>query len=105
MTHFAEVDANNIVKRVVVTDDEATAESCAQLLGTRCAACDGCLATPQTACLAPTQWVQTSDTGSIRTRYAGVGFEWHEDLDAFVAPPPGPGFVLDPVTKAYLPEE
>lgn len=105
MAHFAEVDATNIVRRVVVMPDDATPESCEKLLGVRCGACDGCKAEPQTDCAAPTQWVQTSYTSSIRTRYAGVGFEWHEDLDAFVRPPKGEknDFTLDEVTKAYVP--
>lgn len=123
MAHFAEVDAKNVVTRVVVMPDDATPDSCADLLGVRCGACQGCLADrairdrdprgepdpadSKTDCTAPTQWVQTSYSGSIRTRYAGVGFEWHEDLDAFVVPPTGDknNFTLDPNTKAYMPLE
>lgn len=32
------------------------------------------------------EWLQTSYSGSFRGRYAGVGFEYSEDSDTFVAP-------------------
>jgi hypothetical protein len=31
-------------------------------------------------------WLQTSYSGSFRGRYAGIGFEYSEDSDTFVAP-------------------
>ena len=33
-------------------------------------------------------WVQTSFEGSIRKNYAGKGYEWDEDRNAFIEPKP-----------------
>ena len=32
------------------------------------------------------EWLQTSYSGSFRGRYAGIGFEYDEESDTFVAP-------------------
>ena len=61
MSHFAELDTNNIVLQVIVADSQ---EWCEEHLGGR--------------------WVQTSYTGSIRGRYAGIGMKYDEALDEFV---------------------
>jgi len=81
MAHFAELDENNIVLRVIVVADEHEANGaqwCANLLGGR--------------------WVQTSYNGRIRVRYAGIGYTYDEALDAFIGPQPYPSWTLDPVT-------
>lgn len=67
MAHFAELDENNIVLRVLVTDNNETDEGLSWLstnLGGR--------------------WIQTSYTGRIRKNYAGVGYSYDETLDAFI---------------------
>jgi hypothetical protein len=61
VSHFAELDPNNIVTQVIVADSQ---EWCEENLGGR--------------------WVQTSYTGSIRGRYAGIGMKYDETLDEFV---------------------
>lgn len=71
MAHFAEVDTNNLVVRVLVTDnnDPAGDEGYQWLidnLGGR--------------------WVQTSYNGTIRGKFAGIGDTYDEELDVFVAP-------------------
>lgn len=90
MAHFAELDANNVVLRVVVvsTKDNSTADGvekesigqafCERLFGGR--------------------WVQTSYNNNIRKRYAGVGYTYNESLDAFISPQPYPSWVLSPIT-------
>ena len=40
-------------------------------------------------------WVQTSWSGSIRRRYAGIGFTYDADRDAFIEPQPYPSWTLD----------
>lgn len=85
MAHFAELDENNIVKRVVVVDDayEADGENwCANFFGGR--------------------WKQTSYNGKIRKNYAGVGYKYDEGRDAFIAPKPYPSWILDNATAQWV---
>ena len=39
--------------------------------------------------------MQTSYNGNIRKRYAGVGYTYRTDLDAFITPKPYPSWTLD----------
>lgn len=68
MSHFAELDANNKVLRVIVMDGEGAEgeAACAALLGGT--------------------WKQTSYTASIRGRYAGIGDKYEGQSDSFVRP-------------------
>jgi len=87
MAHFAEIDENNTVTRVIVInntellDNEQESEIkgidfCESLYGHR-------------------NWVQTSFNGSIRYNYAGVGDIWDAENDAFYAPQPFESWSLD----------
>jgi hypothetical protein len=81
MAHFAEIDSNNIVKRVIVVPDSEEANGaawCASLLGGT--------------------WVQTSYNGRIRKNYAGIGFTYDAIRDAFIAPKPFESWVLNETT-------
>lgn len=87
MAHFAELDENNVVKRVIVVDNKDTSDAngneiesigvafCQKLLGGN--------------------WKQTSYNGKVRKNYAGIGYTYRADIDAFVAPQPFPSWVLD----------
>jgi len=69
MAHFAELDENNIVTRVLVTDNDFPNEGYDWLvenLGGR--------------------WVQTSYNATIRKNFAGIGFSYDETRDAFIPP-------------------
>jgi hypothetical protein len=78
MAHFAEIDENNIVLRVLVTDNDYPNEGYDWLVenfsGT---------------------WVQTSYNATIRKTFAGVGFTYDSDRDAFIAPQPYESWTLD----------
>ena len=73
MSHFAELDSNNKVIRVLVGDnndpagDEGYQWFIDNLGGT---------------------WVKTSYNGNIRYNYAGVGYSYDPIDDAFIAPIP-----------------
>jgi hypothetical protein len=73
MSHWAEVDGDNTVLRVLVGDnnDPAGDEGYQWLLDN----------------LGGT-WIKTSYNASIRKNYAGVGFQYDEARDAFIAPKP-----------------
>jgi len=95
MAHFAELDANNVVTRVIVVGnpdclDKNGQESeavgiafCQQLLG------------------ADTRWVQTSYNGNIRHRYAGAGYTYDAQRDSFIQPQPYPSWVFDESTLGW----
>lgn len=73
MSHWAEIDENNIVVRVTVGDnndpngDEGYQWLIDNLGGT---------------------WIQTSYNGKIRFNYAGIGFTYDPIDDAFIPPMP-----------------
>lgn len=73
MSHFAELDANNKVIRVLVCDnnDPAGDEGYQWLIDN----------------LGGT-WVQTSYNGNIRYNFAGIGYTYNPIDDAFIAPIP-----------------
>jgi hypothetical protein len=87
MAHFAELDENNVVLRVIVvgnsdiTDENGIEqeqlgiEFCQRLLGGN--------------------WKQTSYNGNIRKNYAGIGYTYRADIDAFVAPQTYPSWTLN----------
>jgi hypothetical protein len=85
MSHFAELDENNIVLRVLVGDNNLPNEGYdwfVENLGGR--------------------WVQTSYNGSIRKNFAGVGFKYDEERDAFIAPQPYPSWTLHEPTCKWM---
>jgi len=51
-------------------------------------------------------WKQTSYNGNIRKNFAGIGYTYNADLDAFIPPKPYPSWLLDDATcqwKAPVP--
>ena len=84
MAHFAEIDANNVVQRVIVVPNSEEANGaawCSNLLGGT--------------------WLQTSYNGTIRKNFAGVGFTYDAVLDAFIPPQPYPSWTLDEATCTW----
>lgn len=79
-TYFAEIDSNGIVLRVIVISQE--------MLNT------GRWGDPK-------NWVQTSMDGKIRKNYAGIGYTYNKNLDAFIPPKPNPNWVLDTKTVQW----
>ena len=87
MAHFAELDSNNIVIRVIVVsnDYEADGENwCKNLLG-------------------GVAWKQTSYNSNIRKHFAGIGFTYDETKDAFIPPQPYPSWILVEETCQWKP--
>ncbi len=76
MSHWAELDSNNKVIRVLVGDnnDPAGDEGYQWLIDNL-----GGI------------WVQTSYNGNFRYNYAGIGYTYNEVEDAFIAPKPDCG--------------
>jgi hypothetical protein len=86
MAHAAELDANNVVLRVIVVsnDLEPNVEQwCADTYGGH--------------------WKQTSYNGNFRKNFAGIGYTYNADLDAFIPPKPYPSWLLDEATCQWQP--
>jgi hypothetical protein len=94
MAHFAKLDENNIVLEVIVINnlelDPANEESSG-------------LTWLENWSGGYINWKQTSYNGSIRKNYAGIGFEYRPDLDAFISPQPYPSWTLDEDAKWQAP--
>lgn len=104
MAHYAELGLDNVVQRVIVVSnsDEPTeaagAEFCRNLLGGT--------------------WVKTSynTRGGVhygddnqpdgqpqfRKNYAGIGYTYNSELDAFIPPKPYPSWTLDTETCLWV---
>jgi hypothetical protein len=81
MAHFAELDNNNVVLRVlVVSNDDITDNTGQEQEALGVSFLQGLLG-------ADTRWVQTSYNGNIRGKYAGIGDTFDTEADEFVAPP------------------
>lgn len=81
MAHFAEVDSNNIVKQVLVTDNSAVNEGYDWLVEN----------------LGGT-WIKTSYNATIRKNFAGIGFSYDPERDAFIPPKPFASWQLNEET-------
>ena len=96
MAHFCQLDENNVVTQVIVVSNEDIKDNngtevesigvafCQKLLG------------------ANTNWKQTSYNNNMRVRYAGIGYSYNEELDAFVPPQPFASWTLDSETADWV---
>lgn len=89
MAHYAFLDDNNIVTEVIVGIDET------ELIQGK----------------EPEVWYsefrgqvckRTSYNGNFRKNYAGVGYSYREELDAFIAPKPYESWELDETTCQWV---
>lgn len=84
MAHFAELDTNNTVLRVIaVNNSELLDENNVEQEANGIAFCHQLLGADRT-------WVQTSYNNNFRGTYAGIGYTYDEVNDIFVAPEPDP---------------
>jgi len=95
MAHFAQLDPNNIVLRVIVVANSDITVNGQESEAKGIAFCQS-LFGPNT------RWAQTSYSGSKRKRYAGVGYSFDEQRDAFIPPQPYPSWTLDPETCDWV---
>ena len=87
MAHFAEINDNNIVTRVIVVHNKEITVDSQELEFKGIDFCEGLFG--------HRNWVQTSYNGNIRYNFAGVGYTWDKDNDAFYAPQPFASWSLD----------
>jgi hypothetical protein len=85
MSNFAQIDENNIVIQVLVGDNDLPNEGYdwfVENLGGR--------------------WIQTSYNNKIRKNFAGIGYFYDEERDAFIPPKPFPSWILDEETCLWV---
>jgi hypothetical protein len=89
MAHFAKLNSENIVEQVVaVHNNDAPDESTGiaflnNLFG-------------------EATWKQTSYNGNIRKNYAGIGYTYDEQRNAFIPPQPYPSWTLVEQTCQWI---
>jgi hypothetical protein len=93
VAHFAKLNENNVVTQVIVVSNKDTSDAsgvekehigaafCERLFGGT--------------------WKQTSYNGNMRKNYAGVGYTYNADIDAFVPPQPYASWVLNETTAQW----
>jgi hypothetical protein len=87
MAHFAQLDENNMVTQVIVVSNNELLDAngvereelgigfCQRLFGGN--------------------WKQTSYNHNFRRRYAGIGYSYNSEIDAFIPPKPYNSWVLN----------
>jgi len=84
MAHWAEIDGNNTVIRVIVTSNDSVDEGYSWIVENLGG-----------------NWVQTSYNANFRKNYAGAGYTYNSELDAFIPPKPYPSWVLNENTCVW----
>jgi hypothetical protein len=87
MAHFAEIDENSIVIRVLVVSNDLEDK------GAEFLAVDLNLGGT---------WIQTSYNGNIRKNFAGIGYKYDSVRDAFIAPEPSNATGFDEETCQWI---
>jgi hypothetical protein len=93
LAHYAALDENNVVTQVIVVDNKDCSDAngvekeyigvafCERLFGGT--------------------WKQTSYNGNMRKNYAGLGYTYNADIDAFVPPKPFASWLLNEETAQW----
>jgi hypothetical protein len=78
MAYFAYIDEQNQVVDITIHADDQSSLEQPGLTGPR--------------------WIQTSYNATIRKNYAGLGYTYDPERDAFIAPQPSPTWQLNEAT-------
>ena len=89
MAHFAEIDSNNVVKQVIVVNNNELLINGVESEAKGIVFCET---------LFGGQWKQTSYNGNIRKNFAGIGYTYDYKRDAFIPQQPFPSWILDEET-------
>ena len=93
MAHFCKLDENNVVTEVHVVANRDTSDANGvekEYIGQAFL-----------EKLFGGTWKQTSYNGNIRKNYAGIGYTYREDIDAFVPPKPFASWLLNEETAQW----
>lgn len=95
MAHFARLDESNTVISVVVVANKDTADA----FGVE----KEYIGAAFLENLIGGTWKQTSYNANFRKNYAGIGYSYQADIDAFVPPKPFPSWTLNNTTAQWEP--
>ena len=87
MAHFAEINENNIVTKVIVVHNNELLLGEEEVETKGIDFCEGLFG--------HRNWVQTSYNANFRYNFAGVGYTWDSENNAFYAPKPFASWSLD----------
>ena len=91
MAHFAELDSNNVVLRVIViSNDDVDANG-----GDQSSAAETFVATIVPASSGGASWKQTSYNNNFRKQYAGIGFTYDVSKNMFIGVKPYTSWTLN----------
>jgi hypothetical protein len=79
MAHFAELDENNAVLRVIVVSNDELMDNGTESEAKGVTFCKALLGG---------EWKQTSYNGNFRKNFAGIGYTYDAQRDAFIPPKP-----------------
>ena len=94
MAHFAQLNESNVVTQVIVVHNNELMHEGVEQEAKGVAFCQSLFGIQ-------TNWKQTSYNGNIRKNYAGIGFTYDSQRDAFIAPKPFVSWVLDEATCCW----
>ena len=108
MAHFAELDNNNKVLRVLVFDDADVEANGGDQSESAATFCETIVPFSETG----VKWVQTSFNNNFRKQYASRGFTYNPTQNVFIKPQPFSSWSLDgnndwqaPITYPTVTEE
>lgn len=87
MAHYAKLDENNIVTQVVVIDNNDELKNGVEDEQTGIEFCQKLFGYPN--------WKKTSYNNKLRKRYAGIGYTYSQEFDAFIPPKPFDSWIFD----------
>jgi hypothetical protein len=91
MAHYAKLNQENVVVEVIVISNSDELENGQESEAKGVAFCQ--------ALTGHQYWKKTSYNGTIRKRYAGIGYTYSVAHDAFIASQPFPSWTLDSETN------
>jgi hypothetical protein len=93
MAHFAQLNEQNIVIQVIVVANDELLENGIESEKKGIAFCQS---------YGGGEWKQTSYNGKIRKNYAGIGYTFDEQRNAFIPPQPYPSWTLVEETCQWI---
>jgi hypothetical protein len=93
MAHFAKLNDNDEVIEVIVVNNEELLIDGIEVEQKGIDFCEN---------LFGGKWIQTSFNATFRKNYAGIGYTYDADRDAFISPKPSDDAVLDEITCRWV---
>ena len=93
MAHFAQLSDNNVVTSVIVVNNTELMDGGAESESKGVAFCQA---------LFGGRWIQTSYNARFRKHFAGIGFRYDTQRDAFIPPQPFASWTLDNNTCEWV---